>query len=161
MRTMTHACETWLIHVRYDSFTWDMTHLYETWYKWVMSHVNEWKTWPIHVRHDSCMWSMTHVHETWLIHKKTWYETCLLHISLDPPKYDVPHSYVAWRKTTYALFFTCLDGYCSTVQGLLDWFEVDLGFTELSFIRIDLCVLCDTEHRQDIFTITYRVGCRV
>jgi len=25
------------------------------------------------------------------------------------------------------------DGYCSTVQGLLDWFEVDLGFTELSY----------------------------
>jgi hypothetical protein len=23
-----------------------------------------------------------------------------------------------------------LDGYCSTVQGLLDWFEVDLGFPE-------------------------------
>jgi len=36
-----------------------------------------------------------------------------------------------------------LDGYCSTVQGLLDWFEVDLlGFTEFSFIQIDLCVLC-------------------
>ena len=35
-----------------------------------------------------------------------------------------------------------LDGYCSTVQDLLDWFEVDLGFTELSFIQIDLCVLC-------------------
>ena len=34
------------------------------------------------------------------------------------------------------------DGYCSTVQGLLDWFEVDLGFTELSFIQIDFCVLC-------------------
>ena len=34
------------------------------------------------------------------------------------------------------------DGYCSTVQGLLDWFEVDFGFTELSFIQIDLCVLC-------------------
>jgi len=32
--------------------------------------------------------------------------------------------------------------YCSTIQGLLDWFEVDLGFTELSFIQIDLCVLC-------------------
>jgi len=38
---------------------------------------------------------------------------------------------------------TFLDGYCSTVQGLLDWFEVDLGFTERSFIQIDLCVLCD------------------
>ena len=31
---------------------------------------------------------------------------------------------------------TFFDGYCSTVQGLLDWFEVDLGFTELSFIQI-------------------------
>jgi len=30
---------------------------------------------------------------------------------------------------------TFFDGYCSTVQGLLDWFDVDLGFTELSFIR--------------------------
>jgi len=29
-----------------------------------------------------------------------------------------------------------LDGYCSTVQGLLDWFEVDLGFSELSFIQL-------------------------
>ena len=35
-----------------------------------------------------------------------------------------------------------LDGYCSTVQGLLDWFEVDLKFTELLFIQIDLCVVC-------------------
>ena len=34
------------------------------------------------------------------------------------------------------------DGYCSTVQGLLDWFEADLGFTELLFIQIGLCVLC-------------------
>jgi len=35
-----------------------------------------------------------------------------------------------------------VDGYSSTVQGLLDWFEVDLGFTELLFIQIDLCVKC-------------------
>ena len=35
-----------------------------------------------------------------------------------------------------------LDGYCSTVQDLLDWFEVDLGFTELLFIQIDFCVMC-------------------
>jgi len=38
--------------------------------------------------------------------------------------------------------FTFPDGHCSTVQGLLDWFEVDLGFTELSFIQIGLCVMC-------------------
>ena len=31
---------------------------------------------------------------------------------------------------------TFLDGYCSTVQGLLDWFEVDLGFTELLFMYL-------------------------
>jgi len=36
---------------------------------------------------------------------------------------------------------TFLDGYCSTVQGLLDWFEVDLGFTELLFIQIDVCFM--------------------
>ena len=34
-----------------------------------------------------------------------------------------------------AVFVTFFDGYCSTVQGLLDWFEVDLGFTELSFSK--------------------------
>jgi len=30
---------------------------------------------------------------------------------------------------------TFLDGYCSTVQDLLDWFEVDLGFTKLYLFR--------------------------
>ena len=35
-----------------------------------------------------------------------------------------------------------LDGYRSTVQGLLDWFEVDVGFTERLFIQIGLCVMC-------------------
>ena len=35
-----------------------------------------------------------------------------------------------------------LDRYCSTVQGLLDWFELDLEFTELLFIQIDLFVMC-------------------
>jgi len=37
---------------------------------------------------------------------------------------------------------TCMYWYCSTVQGLLDWFEVDLGFTKLLFIQTDLCVMC-------------------
>ena len=32
--------------------------------------------------------------------------------------------------------YVFLDGNCSTVQGLLDWFEVDLGYTELLFVRI-------------------------
>jgi len=42
-----------------------------------------------------------------------------------------------------------LDGYSSTVQGLLDWFEVDLGFTKLvclllvrECVRVCVCVLC-------------------
>jgi len=41
------------------------------------------------------------------------------------------------------IILSFLDGYYSTVQGLLDWFEVDLGFTKLSFIQIDLRALCD------------------
>ena len=59
------------------------------------------------------------------------------------------HTYMIRLKCAYvdiaysALFFfffifSFFDGYCSTVQGLLDWFEVDFGFTELSFIQIDL-----------------------
>ena len=35
--------------------------------------------------------------------------------------------------------YSFVDGYWSTLQGLLDWFEVDLGFTELSFIQTNDC----------------------
>ena len=45
------------------------------------------------------------------------------------------------QQGAWYVYLSSLDVYCSTVQGLLDWFEVDLGFTELSFIQIDLvCV---------------------
>ena len=40
-----------------------------------------------------------------------------------------------WVLRLIVSWLTSVDGYCSTVQGLLDWFEVDLGFTELSFIH--------------------------
>jgi hypothetical protein len=40
-------------------------------------------------------------------------------------------SYVLCCISTSDIF---LDGYCSTVQGLLDWFEVDLGFTKLCLV---------------------------
>ena len=46
-----------------------------------------------------------------------------------------------------SIHHSSLDGYCSTVQGLLDWFEVDLGFTELLFIQIDLCLCLSIDHR--------------
>ena len=38
---------------------------------------------------------------------------------------------------------TFFDGYCSTVQGLLDWFEVNLGFTR-AFIYSNrfVCSVC-------------------
>jgi len=36
---------------------------------------------------------------------------------------------------------TFVDGYCSTVQGFLDWFEADLGFTELLLFGL-ICVFC-------------------
>ena len=37
---------------------------------------------------------------------------------------------------------TFRDGYCKHCTGFVDWFEVDLGFTELLFIQIGLCDLC-------------------
>ena len=51
-------------------------------------------------------------------------------------RYTVHDSYtvIPWN----AAFF---DGYCSTVQGVLDWIEVDVGLPELVFFRL-LCVFC-------------------
>ena len=61
------------------------------------------------------------------------------------------HLYHIWTSITFEanvylfsriICHTFFDGYCSTVQGLLDWFEVDLGSTKLLFIQTDLCVMC-------------------
>jgi len=41
------------------------------------------------------------------------------------------HTYKSHIQVTHMTHTFFLDGYCSTVLGLLDWFEVDLGFTEL------------------------------
>jgi len=48
-----------------------------------------------------------------------------------------------WQQSVFLadISLPFLDGYCSTVLGLLDWFEVDSGFTKLLFIQTDLCVL--------------------
>jgi len=63
----------------------------------------------------------------------------IIHVFATPPRriltLDLCHS-------DFSLLNPFLDWYCSSVQGLLDWFEVDLGFTELLFIQIDLCVMC-------------------
>jgi len=111
-RNMTHSWairETWLIHVRHDSCTWDMTYSPETWLIYVRhdsydstrdSHSciqGTAETWLIRepsVRHDSFTWDMTHSRETWLIWLYMWltlvhsrhgwdmthsHETCLIH----------------------------------------------------------------------------------
>ena len=49
-----------------------------------------------------------------------------------------------------------LDGYCSTVQGLLDWFKIDVEFAKLLFIQTDLCVLC-----VEVAEVASRVAMRV
>ena len=55
----------------------------------------------------------------------------LCSVSLSLPL-SFPPSLCVYRYTGSHSFF---DGYCSTVQGLLDWFEVNLGLSELSFIQ--------------------------
>ena len=47
-----------------------------------------------------------------------------------------------WEISAFNIERKYFDGCCSTLQGLLDWFEVDLGSTELLFIQIGLCVVC-------------------
>jgi len=77
-----------------------------------------------------------HVHYTKSMLSGPWNESChklqwvMSHMWMSQITYDSETSYVF------------LDGYCSTVQGLLDWFEVGLGFTKLLFIQTDLCVMC-------------------
>ena len=44
------------------------------------------------------------------------------------------------RRALLCVFTAFVDGYCSTVQGLFDWFEVDLGFPELVLFRL-ICIL--------------------
>jgi len=58
-----------------------------------------------------------------------------------------PDRHTGVHVTSTPVFTTFVDGYCSTVQDLLDWFEVDLGFTELLFTQIDLCVMYVFAHR--------------
>jgi len=122
MCAMTHLYVPWLIH-RCDVTRWcvwhalsrtrAMTHSYHLMYSYVWRDSFTRGTWLIHI--------------TWCIHM------C-----------DVTHSHVVHDSFICEewLMYTVLDGYCSTVQGLLDWFEVDKGFTELLFIQIDLCVMC-------------------
>ena len=56
------------------------------------------------------------------------------------------------RHDTSFVFF---NGYCSTVQGLLDWFEVDLGFTELSISLSSISLICKSDCGVLIFFIFY------
>ena len=56
---------------------------------------------------------------------------CFLYSSCDSCALCIRHLWChhlthTWNRAAQHTFF---DGYCSTVQGLLDWFEVDLGFT--------------------------------
>ena len=62
-------------------------------------------------------------------------QNCLVHTELDcfmcTQTEQCSLQYIGNTEYIYDNLYppTFCDGYCSTVQGLLDWFEVDLGFT--------------------------------
>jgi len=72
------------------------------------------------------------------------------------------------REKCVCVLYSIFDGYCSTVQGLLDWFEVDLRFTDLLFIQIEtlervrdqrekcVCVLYSITH---VYIYIYVIDC--
>jgi len=59
------------------------------------------------------------------------------------------------KRLTCVCIRTFLDGYCSTVQGLLDWFEVDLGFT--------MCIhtQCVCGRTRDVLTPSLWADCTI
>jgi len=61
VRDVSHSYETWLIHMRHDSFTLDMTHSYETWL--ICSRYDS----LFRMRQNSFICDMTHSYETWRI----------------------------------------------------------------------------------------------
>jgi len=113
---MIHVYEMWLIHMRQDSFIWDIIHLYETLrffmrrdsFIWDVTHLCE--TW--FMRHDSFKWNMIHSYGTFRIQNQTW-PICMGHDSVmwdiafiwdvtnsyrrDSFMWDMPHQYETWR----------------------------------------------------------------
>ena len=96
---MTHSYETWLIHMRHDSFIRDMTHSYETWLirmwhdSFICDVTHSYVKWPIHMKHDcnasmqdgrqGCIvviCDMTYSYETWLIHM--WHDSFIWNMTL-------------------------------------------------------------------------------
>jgi len=118
---------------------------------WLLHHS---KTWLIHMRDmtHSSVWYDSFIGVIWLIHRCDMTQRISQRI-LEPFQIifiymcvtwlirmcDMTHLYV-WHDLIWSLH-TFLDGYCSTVQGLLDWFEVDLGFPKLVLFRL-ICVFC-------------------
>ena len=120
----------WKIHLTYTNESCDT-------YERVMSHI-----WGSHVTR---IWMSqgTLMNESY--HTYEWVISVISHIWMSHIT-DVNESWMSHVTRTARIFrrdcvshgtHIFLDGYCSTVQGLLDWFEVDLGFTELLFIQIE------------------------
>ena len=74
-------------------------------------------------------------------HTYSYHTRHILHVSLIHIHYA--SIYITRIIHTHFFFF---DGYCSTVQGLLDWFEVDSGFTIYMYIYMYIYVCIYISH---------------
>jgi len=168
MCAVTNLCVTWLILMcdMTDLYVWHDAFICVTWriHMCDMTHPYVWHgpsicvTWPIH------MCDMTH---SWVIHMcviafhtcayrrvcSIW--ICYENIPEEGRVFEFPRQCAMLADCTIIIcdsyvpqripFF---DGYCSTVQGFLDWFEVDLGFTFFFLMgTVALYRVCSTDLR--------------
>ena len=136
----------WVIYMNESCIR--MNHLYERVIR-SRAHVHIWMSHRTHMNESchTCEWVMSHLWMSHRTHKNEATSAHMLCCILMTHSYVCNDSFICVQWLIHICtcvrnrLQTFLDGYCSTPQGLLDWFEVDLGFTELFFNQIDLCVL--------------------
>jgi len=96
---MTHACVTWLIHMRHDSFIWDMIHSNEIYTRLDIMYLNylprRWNGWVVSDMNGSCHIWMSHVTYEWVMSDMN--GSCHVRMRHDTCEWVMPHGIESWH----------------------------------------------------------------